>query len=340
MEAAIDRPAAVRPVTWGLMLPSRGIVLRWYGPERLFQLTDLCETSDLFDSVWAGDSIMAKPRLESITLLSALAARTRRVRLGPAALASFPLREPILLALQWASLDVLSGGRTILAVAIGGSATSGGDFAHEFETFGIDPRSRATRLEEGVQALRRLWSDGPADFEGRYVRFRGVDLQPKPVQRPGPPIWLVSQPFQSPNPAIHERAFRRVATLAEGWMTTRISPDEFARGLAMIRRFAAEAGRDPDAIDPCICYNLNINDDAGAAFAEAKRFMDAYYMADYSREYLANWVGWGPPAECARLTQQFIDAGARTFVLRFPGLDWPAQMRRFAEEVVPRLRLP
>ncbi len=327
MEAAIK---------WGLMLPSRGILLGLFGPEYLLALADLCEAEPVFDGVWAGDSIIAKPRLEALMLLAAIAGRTRRVTLGTAALASFPLRDPLILAAQWASLDQLSGGRTILCGAIGGSPTSGGEFERELRAFGIRPRDRLGRTEELVEVLRLLWTQDHVTYAGTHFRYEDVSLLPKPVQQP-PPIWLVSNPFQTGKPHLIEQGLRRVARLADGWMTTRLEPEEFATGLRMIRRYAEEYGRDPDAIEPCICFNVNAGPDKTRAFEEAKGFLDRYYMTTFPPKVIDMWCATGSPEACAARTRAFVDAGARTVVMRFAASDWPGQMDTFVNHIVPRV---
>src|SRR5262249_54711990 len=99
---------------FGLTLSNRGIVLGLTTPEELLELAALADVTPAFAHVWVGDQIMAKPRMEALTLMAAIAARTKRVRIGPACMASFPSRHPVLFAYQWASLDLLSGGRMIL----------------------------------------------------------------------------------------------------------------------------------------------------------------------------------------------------------------------------------
>src|SRR4051812_16771757 len=99
---------------FGLILANRGVVYGLITCEQLIQMAEIADRSDLFQSVWVGDSLLGKPRLESVALLSAIAGRTRRVRLGPSCMASVTLRDPVLLAYQWASLDLIAGGRTIL----------------------------------------------------------------------------------------------------------------------------------------------------------------------------------------------------------------------------------
>src|SRR3978361_2340796 len=111
---------SARPVQFGVRFANRA-VLFGMAPRLLLETAEEADRSGLFHSVWVGDNFLSKPRLEAIVLLSAVAARTTRVRLGPVCLASFPLRHPMVFALQWASLDVLSEGRTTLAVCNGGA---------------------------------------------------------------------------------------------------------------------------------------------------------------------------------------------------------------------------
>src|SRR2546428_2558779 len=116
----IPRMTSRRP-RYGLSLPNRGVLFGATSVDELLEISEQAEHSDAFDSIWVGDSLFAKPRLESLVLLSAIATRTRRVRLGTCCLSTFPLREPIFLAPQWAALDHLSHGRMILGACVGGS---------------------------------------------------------------------------------------------------------------------------------------------------------------------------------------------------------------------------
>src|ERR1051325_6367108 len=160
-------------VRFGLSLPNRA-VLFGVSPELLLETAEQAEASGCFDSVWVGDNYLSKPRLEAIVTLSALAARTRKLRLWPISSASFPLRHPLLLALQWASLDLLSGGRTILAVCIGGSARVGPLFASNRAASGVQSSERPGRLEEGIELLRRFWGPEPVTHAGRFYSFEAV----------------------------------------------------------------------------------------------------------------------------------------------------------------------
>src|SRR5215208_2646089 len=132
---------------FGLTLPNRGVIIGATTVDEMLTLAERAEATG-WDSVWVGDSVFAKPRLDAIVLLGALAARTRRVRLGPACMASTPLRNALILAYQWASLDFMSNGRSIFVACQGQPGAGGGAFEPEFEAFNIDPASRMRRMEE------------------------------------------------------------------------------------------------------------------------------------------------------------------------------------------------
>ena len=131
---------------FGISLSNRSVVFGWTDLDDILDAAQIAEESGEFDGVWIGDNLLSKPRLECIVTLSALGMRTSKVRLGTICFASTPLRDPILLAIQWASLDVLTKGRTVLAVCNGPSAKDGPRFAHELEVMGVASHERAARL--------------------------------------------------------------------------------------------------------------------------------------------------------------------------------------------------
>src|SRR3984893_17980165 len=135
---------------FGLTLPNRGVIIGATTVAEMLEMAEWAESAR-WDSVWVGDSILAKPRLDALVLLGALAARTKRVKLGPACFASTPLRDALLLAYQWISLDYLSNGRSIFVSCQG--AQGSGLFEEEFAAFGIDPASRMRRQEEAIEIL-------------------------------------------------------------------------------------------------------------------------------------------------------------------------------------------
>lgn len=317
---------------FGLTLPNRGVIIGATTVDEMFAMTQWAEDAG-WDSVWVGDSILAKPRLDALVLLGALAARTKRVKLGPACFASTPLRDPLLLAYQWCCLDFLSGGRTIFVACQGAGGEGGGKFEEEFAAFHVDPKTRMRRMEEAIDILRLTSSQEAVSYQGQYAQFNDVTILPRPVQQPIP-IWITANPWPG-YPKMAERALRRVATYGDGWMTTGNTPESFATNLATIHRYASEEGRTlSPTFEACLYYNINVNEDREAAFQETKRFLDSYYTTDYPRPFLENWVAFGSPQECIARLKAFVDAGVTTITLRITGYDQQRQFKRVTEEVL------
>src|ERR1700682_5180064 len=174
----------------GLGLPNRGALFGVTTVSEMVELAALADRTEGLDSVWVSDSLLAKPRPEAITLLAAMATRTERVTLGTACLASFPIRDPILLATQWATLDQLASGRTILAVCSGLVEQSGAQV--EAELYGVSNAHRIGRLEEGIDVLRLLWTQNDVSYQGRHFHLDHVTVEPKPLQKPCPTIWIAA----------------------------------------------------------------------------------------------------------------------------------------------------
>ncbi|HEV2440049.1 MAG TPA: LLM class flavin-dependent oxidoreductase [bacterium] len=323
-----------QPVEFGLSLPNRA-VLFGLDPRVLLETADRAEASGVFDSVWVGDNFTSKPRLESIVTLAAIAGRTQRLKLGAICLASFPLRHPLPLALQWASLDLASGGRTILAVCAGGSDRMGPQYAAELAAMGVASKERIGRLEEGIALLRAFWS-GPVTHHGTYFRFDNVDLLPRPQRRI--PIVLAVNP-NSPDPAVTERAMRRVARMADGWQTDGTPPGIFRARWDQVREYAAEYGRADEVTHNSLHLMVNINDDMAKAKREAVEFLEHYYGAGViTQEKLDSWLAFGPPAAVVDKVMAFVEAGCNTVVMRFTSPDQRRQLERCVADIMPKLR--
>lgn len=322
------------PVKWGLSLPNRGALFGLADIDELIETAVVADRSGVFDSVWFGDSLIHKPRLEAITMLAAVATRTEKVRLGTICMASFPVRHPVLLAIQWASLDQVSKGRALLGVCIGGGHEP------ELRAFGVKRAERVGRMKEGMELLRAIWGDDEVHHRGTYYRLEGYDIVPKPVQKP-PPIWIaVSPEREQAGDRVVDQAMRRVATLADGYITMGVTAEELGKRWTVIEQTAHAIGKNLDNFEVAIHGMVNINDDRRAAYAQAKDYFNHYYGPTYPPESLIKvWLAHGPPKECARLIQEWIDMGITTPVLRFTARDQLGQVKRFIEEVRPLLRL-
>jgi alkanesulfonate monooxygenase SsuD/methylene tetrahydromethanopterin reductase-like flavin-dependent oxidoreductase (luciferase family) len=316
---------------FALTLPNRGVLMGITTPEQMLQMAETAEGSGLFSDVWVGDSLLGKPRMESVTLMAGIAARTTRVRIAPACMASFPLRDPVLLAYQWASLDLLAEGRTLLIACTGIVPQVGG--AVEAAHYGLDNKARVERLVEWITILKRLWTEDDVHFEGKHYRLQGITIEPKPAAKPRPPIWIANN-AEGPRERI-ERTHRRVARHADGWQTSLYDPDDVRWRLRDVREKAREIGRNPDELETSLYHNININENREAALVESKRFLDTYYTEDFSSEMVAGWTAAGSPAECVEHLMVYARMGIDTIGLRCTGWDQMGQLRRVIEEVLP-----
>jgi alkanesulfonate monooxygenase SsuD/methylene tetrahydromethanopterin reductase-like flavin-dependent oxidoreductase (luciferase family) len=323
--------------TFGLTLSNRTLVTRGTAPKELIDMAVKAENSGGIDAVWVGDSILSKHRLECIPLLGAIAAHTSRVKVGVACMATIAQRHPVLLALQWASLDVLSAGRTWLAACMGYPASQHPMAAKELKVMGVESKERPGRLEEMIQALRALWSDEHASFHGKYYGFDDVNLLPKPAQQPCP-IYIAATP-RSLQIGEHgvERSLRRIARYADGWMTNQIELARFRDYLGRLRDILVEEGRDPNKFKTVLYYGVSVNHDREQAFREAKTFLDAYYQKDFTRQGVEIWTACGPVEHCVDYVRGFIDAGVDHVTIRPIGDDLNEQFRIYLEEVLPAL---
>jgi len=328
---------------FGLSLPNRGVLFGATTVDELLAVSEQADASGVIDSIWVGDSLFAKPRLESLVLLSAIAARTRRVRLGTCCLSTFPLRDPLFLAAQWAALDHVSSGRMILGACVGGSLPREKAEA-EFAPFKVKLADRGPRLEEGIAILRRLWTENHVRHEGRFYQFRDLTLEPKPVQKPCPPIWIATNPKpELTQPRITDRALRRVGLIADGWMTDNTPVARFKERWQLIRQVARDANRPTGAMESALHLMVNINDDPRAAFEEAVKFLHTYYSPAMTREYIESWLAYGPPAAVVEKIRAYVDAGCTTPILRFASWDQKGQLARALTDVMPAaltLRVP
>ncbi len=132
-----------------------------------------------------------------------------------------------------------------------------------------------------------------------------------------------------------ERSYRRVARFADGWMTNKLSPDEFRREWARIAGMAREEGRDPAQLGSALYHNININEDRQAALEESKAFLDAYYTAKFSPSFVEGWTVAGSPKQCVAQLAEYFEAGVGHMALRMTSWDQRGQLARFLGEVAP-----
>ena len=300
----------------GYLLPTRERIME--GRPETGSLLALGEKAEAlgYDSLWVGDSLLARPRHDPLTLLAAVAARTRRAALGTAVLLP-ALRNPVLLAHAVATVDQISEGRLILGVGI---ATDVPNIRAEFTAAGVPFEKRVGRMLEGLRLCRALWTGRPVDWDGRWQLHGGV-LGPTPHRPGGPPIWIGGSA-----PGARERAGKHF----DGWFPNAPDPEQFRQQLGEVRDTARTAGREPDGVTGAMYLTLAIDDDAAGADARINSYLEQYYgqRPDIIRKRQVTYAG---PAEgAARWLQSYADAGASHLVLRFAGGDHDRQLEAIA----------
>lgn len=320
-------------ISFGITIPQRGVFIGIGSMGELLELAPRAEETGLFDSVWVGDSITAKPRPESLALLGALAGMTERLRLGVGCMASFPIRDPAVFAYQWATLDLVSNGRMELAACTGIVSADGASRKEGSHFGGVVDIDRAARLEEHIELCRLLWSGDEIDFEGRFNRYEGLRIQPTPVQDPCP-IWIAANPAPG---RYWERSLRRVAALADGFQTCSMAPGALEAMATDVLKFRAEAGLATDRFPVMAYHNVNIGPDRADCLAQTQTFLDDYYGPIFAPELVESWTAAGSTDEVIAHLQDLVDQGATAMTLRLTSRDQDGQFRALVEDVLPPL---
>lgn len=286
------------------------------------------------------DSVYGSTHTEMFTTLSAIAARTTRIRIGSLVLV-VPFRHPVQLAKMVASLDLLSEGRLLLPVGAGWNEA-------EFEVLGVDRSEAASRMEEGIDIMRLLWQPGSHEHDGPHYSFRGVELEPGPAQPGGPPIWLGS--FSPSRPAIFEtgsistgqrRVLDRVGRMADGWAPLLYStlarkgipPETLGEAWSLVQDRAA-ADRRPGVRFVYSHWYFVI--ERAADEEEARRFLSAFFPGTFEEAKETYLIG--SPGEIVdkigRMTE-FVDE-IDWFVFTQLGIN-ERQLELLRSQVVPGL---
>ena len=289
----------------GYLLPTRESVMEGrHAAGPLLKLAEKAE--DLgYDSVWVGDSLLARPRHEPLTLLAGVAGRTANIVLGTAILLP-ALRNPVVMAHQISTLDQVSDGRTIIGVGI---ATDQENIRNEFMAAGVPFEKRVGRMLEGLRLCRALWSGDAVDWDGRWTVKQGV-LGPMPVQKNGPPIWIGGGA---------EANIKRVGEEFDGWFPITPDAELIKNNWQQMQTRAKQSARDVNAITCAAYLTLSIDESIEKAQNRADQFLSSYYGArpDVLKKIQACYAG--PLEGATQYLQSFINAGASHLVLRFAG---------------------
>jgi probable F420-dependent oxidoreductase len=265
-----------------------------------------------FESLWATEGILTRtPSLDPLVLLSYAAALTVTSRLGVSVLV-FPLHSPVHVARRIGSLDRVSGGRAILGLGLGRRTAPYG-------AFGLTPARRAARFEEGVQVLKALWTRAETEYEGEFCRLKRATMEPKPIQRPHPPIWLGGH---------HPNALRRAVRLADGWMGAGgASVREFVQSAEAIHRLMEAANRSPESFVISKRLYVAVDPDETRAVRELRRWFGVVYR---DPELAMKVAVWGSRERCAEVINELVSTGAN-HVLLHPVYSLEAQLEALAE---------
>ena len=306
-----------------------------------------CERAEAagFDSVWLGEhhnSTLLYPA--PLVGLAAIAARTRRVRLGTGVLL-LPLYHPVAVAEEAAMVDVISRGRLILGIGAGYAP-------EEFAAFGVSTKERGSRLDEAVPLIQRLWTEDAVSHEGRHYRIEGATLRPRPVQRPRPPIWFAGWV---------EAALRRAGRLGDAWLGGPSAKlDELAGCVRMYREAMRAAGRDAGSGEVALIRFVFVAESLERARAIAGDAFIRSFEATYFRwphpvvkrppgemtitRLSEDRIILGDPASCVRQIERLqADLGLTHLICRMSVAGIPpeaaaASMDLLTREVIPALK--
>ncbi len=275
-----------------------GVVLAGRDRVTILEMARKVEASGL-DSIWVGDHIAFHiPVVESLSLLSFIAAATERIELATGVLL-LPLRNPTLTAKMTATIDMLSGGRLVLGVGVGG------EFPPEFEAVGSPIAERGQRANEAIEILRRHWAEGSAEYRGEYYSFGEVNVEPKPIRPGGPPIIVGGRKAVS---------MKRAGRLGDGYISHMCDVKTYRDNLTSIAAHAKSAGRDGLPFQTTAFLFTVLDDSYEAAHTRAAELLGMIYNRDF-RDAAARYCLLGKPEDCLEQMREFARAGCRHFVI-------------------------
>jgi probable F420-dependent oxidoreductase len=277
-----------------------------------------------YDSFWTGEHIVYhRPIMEAVTTLTYAAALTSRIKVGPATLL-LPLRHPTIIAKQLSCLDVLSNGRLLLTVGVGG------DYPREFDGCGVPVKERGRRATEAIEIMRKYWTGERFDYDGKIFQLKDVDMLPTPVQPGGPPIWVSGR---------QDGPMKRAARLGDGWHPYMYTAKRCRESFLQVKEFAEEAGRTlPDDYVFAVFVYVALHDDLAEARRRGVEELSYRYEQDFS-ELVDKYCAYGPPERVADFLAPYVEAGVNYFILApiMPPEKRRTHLERIAGEVLPTL---
>jgi probable F420-dependent oxidoreductase len=277
-----------------------------------------------FEYLTCGEHLMFHgPIGNSLIALAAAAAATQKIKLM-STIVLVPLYGAAMLAKMTAVLDVVSGGRYHFGIGVGG------EFPREFEAAGVPVKQRGSRTNEALEVITRLWTEKQVTFSGRFNNFKEVTIDPPPVQKPHPPIWVAGR---------QESAMKRAAKYAQGWLPYMYTPEQLAGSIEKINEFGAQHGRDLRAFRHGLFIFTSVYKDRDQAREVAARLVGRNYAQDFSQK-AGRYLLFGTPEDCVKRLNEYVAAGARTIVIAnaCPREDLDSNLKLIAEEILPAFR--
>lgn len=277
-----------------------------------------------FDLLTTGEHILFfRPILDTVTVLAYAAAVTTRIKLVPSTLI-LPLRHPVMMAKELTSIDILSKGRLIASVGIGG------DYPREFEALGVPMSERGLRANEGIEIMKAFWSGETFDYDGKIFQLKGADMQPGPYQKGGPPLWVCGR---------SDPAMKRAAKYGDGWQPYMYTADQVAESVDKVKGFASDIGRDlpPDFAFTTFMY-VSMHDDVQEGRNRAIEQLSYRFNMPFEK-IVDKYCAYGPNDRIISELQTYVDAGTNNLIvaLVMPEDERMDYVAKFAEEILPAL---
>ena len=291
------------------------------GPEGVKYFRGLITVGDQhgYDSIWLSDRVVGeRAGPEPVVAMAMISGCSERLKFGTSVL-QLPVRNPVVLAKELATLDYLSGGRCLPAIGLGQ------EDPREYEACGVAKESRGRRADEAMQVMRRLWKEDNVTHEGEFFSLHDVTVNPKPMQEPSIPVWIGGR-----TPA----AQKRVGRLGDGWLVSSATPKEVREGVTTIFATADEFDRmvDEDHIGALIGYYI------APTIEDATNVAEPFVTRPRPDAHFTEYSALGTPEQIADKIDQFLQAGATKFVMRpmCPPEQALQQLEMFGEEILPK----
>jgi len=278
-----------------------------------------------YDSLWVWDHLLlgvepSFPIIEALTLLAAIAVRTRKIKLGTGVLV-LPTRNPVVLAKQLSAIDLLSDGRLIVGVATGW-------YKREFDAVGVPFEQRGKIMEDNLEILTRLFTQDKVEGEWTYHKIPAGVMYPKAIQKPRPPILIGGYV---------DRVLKRAAVRADGWLTYFYTPESFAKAWGKIRNFAREAGKDPDAVLNAAQLPIMVGKSRAAVESAMMDWLGKEWDYAAWSESTKDSAILGTIEECVEQLRQHLAVGVQKIIFVPYKYDID-QIDIIAREIIPRLK--